>query len=438
MHEHSVLGAETKNKDRKKGKKSREKEEEEEEEEEWVEAPQKVIEVTPKTEAGADHLLSQNTAEEMQLEQPVESAETYMEGEMYHDSETWEAEGTAVQAEAEWYDSSDYATGGYYYQENVEADQFYGATQEQHGEYYDQEGEEQQYEGQYSEQYQWSEEYYQQYPEGEGEGVACGDGTEWKAEGDDAAAGELAFYEQGAEEQDYSAAGYEGGEGDQEYWENAGNEQYYEGQELAEHQEEYSEGDINMHYGYEPEDQQYFGNENIEQPYSDPYVAEQPMGTAHAFYHDESAFPSEYNRLGAEEELQQIEEEKLMEEQFSPNQAVPESKPLRSILKKPKQKFPKLPISQQQQQIPQNKPADTPGQTDPSLPPKNDIGAEYVTSTTDGHRVQFYCQLCKCHFNTATAKNLHLKGMSHIEMFIRTKANLLSEVITTVQASPKV
>lgn len=60
--------------------------------------------------------------------------------------------------------------------------------------------------------------------------------------------------------------------------------------------------------------------------------------------------------------------------------------------------------------------------------PKDGMGSEFIVKLT-GERAAFYCKLCQCHFNTITAKNLHLKGMKHIQLFIHSKSKLLSSVI---------
>ena len=64
-----------------------------------------------------------------------------------------------------------------------------------------------------------------------------------------------------------------------------------------------------------------------------------------------------------------------------------------------------------------------------SSQPKDAIGTEYVVRVHGSGTAQFYCNLCCCHFNTLTAKNLHIKGMKHIELYIRLKSSLLQSVI---------
>lgn len=64
-----------------------------------------------------------------------------------------------------------------------------------------------------------------------------------------------------------------------------------------------------------------------------------------------------------------------------------------------------------------------------SSQPKDAIGTEYIVRVHEGGTANFFCKLCKCHFNTLTAKNLHVKGMKHIELYIRLKSSLLQTVI---------
>lgn len=64
-----------------------------------------------------------------------------------------------------------------------------------------------------------------------------------------------------------------------------------------------------------------------------------------------------------------------------------------------------------------------------SSQPKDAVGAEYVVRLRESGTANFFCQLCKCHFNTLTAKNLHVKGMKHIELYVRLKSSLLKSVI---------
>lgn len=64
-----------------------------------------------------------------------------------------------------------------------------------------------------------------------------------------------------------------------------------------------------------------------------------------------------------------------------------------------------------------------------SSQPKDAIGTEYIVRVHESGTANFFCQLCKCHFNTLTAKNLHVKGMKHIELYIRLKSSLLKSVI---------
>ena len=61
--------------------------------------------------------------------------------------------------------------------------------------------------------------------------------------------------------------------------------------------------------------------------------------------------------------------------------------------------------------------------------PKDAIGTEYVVRVHESGTANFFCKLCKCYFNTLTAKNLHIKGMKHIELYIRMKSSLLQSVI---------
>lgn len=64
-----------------------------------------------------------------------------------------------------------------------------------------------------------------------------------------------------------------------------------------------------------------------------------------------------------------------------------------------------------------------------SSQPKDAVGTEYVVRVHGSGTANFYCKLCQCHFNTLTAKNLHIKGMKHIELYIRLKSSLLQSVI---------
>ena len=64
-----------------------------------------------------------------------------------------------------------------------------------------------------------------------------------------------------------------------------------------------------------------------------------------------------------------------------------------------------------------------------SSQPKDAIGTEYVVRVHGSGTANFYCKLCQCRFNTLTAKNLHIKGMKHIELYIRLKSSLLQSVI---------
>ncbi|XP_078367704.1 uncharacterized protein LOC144651638 isoform X2 [Oculina patagonica] len=64
-----------------------------------------------------------------------------------------------------------------------------------------------------------------------------------------------------------------------------------------------------------------------------------------------------------------------------------------------------------------------------SSQPKDAVGTEYVVRVHGSGTANFYCKLCRCHFNTLTAKNLHIKGMKHIELYIRLKSSLLQSVI---------
>lgn len=64
-----------------------------------------------------------------------------------------------------------------------------------------------------------------------------------------------------------------------------------------------------------------------------------------------------------------------------------------------------------------------------SSQPKDAVGTEYVIRVHGSGTANFFCKLCKCHFNTLTAKNLHIKGMKHIELYIRLKSSLLQSVI---------
>ena len=64
-----------------------------------------------------------------------------------------------------------------------------------------------------------------------------------------------------------------------------------------------------------------------------------------------------------------------------------------------------------------------------SSQPKDAVGTEYVIRVHGSGTANFYCKLCQCHFNTLTAKNLHIKGMKHIELYIRLKSSLLQSVI---------
>ena len=64
-----------------------------------------------------------------------------------------------------------------------------------------------------------------------------------------------------------------------------------------------------------------------------------------------------------------------------------------------------------------------------SSQPKDAVGTEYVVRVHESGTANFYCKLCQCHFNTLTAKNLHIKGMKHIELYIRLKSSLLQSVI---------
>ena len=73
-----------------------------------------------------------------------------------------------------------------------------------------------------------------------------------------------------------------------------------------------------------------------------------------------------------------------------------------------------------------------------SSQPKDAIGTEYVVRVHGSGTANFFCKLCKCHFNTLTAKNLHIKGMKHIELYIRVKSSLLQSVIKdTKSEAPK-
>ena len=69
-----------------------------------------------------------------------------------------------------------------------------------------------------------------------------------------------------------------------------------------------------------------------------------------------------------------------------------------------------------------------------SSQPKDAIGTEYVVRVHGSGTANFYCKLCNCHFNTLTAKNLHIKGMKHIELYIRLKSQLLQSVIKDTKA----
>ncbi|XP_022806660.1 uncharacterized protein LOC111343742 isoform X2 [Stylophora pistillata] len=64
-----------------------------------------------------------------------------------------------------------------------------------------------------------------------------------------------------------------------------------------------------------------------------------------------------------------------------------------------------------------------------SSQPKDAVGTEYVVRVHGSGTANFFCKLCQCHFNTLTAKNLHIKGMKHIELYIRLKSSLLQSVI---------
>lgn len=74
-----------------------------------------------------------------------------------------------------------------------------------------------------------------------------------------------------------------------------------------------------------------------------------------------------------------------------------------------------------------------------SSQPKDAVGTEYVIRVHGSGTANFYCKLCQCHFNTLTAKNLHIKGMKHIELYIRLKSSLLQSVIkdTKVKAAKR-
>ena len=393
-------------------------------------------------------------AEDVQQQQQVEGTDIPVVDESYPEAAaTWEG---AAADEAEWYGTGEYDADGYYYHENTEGDPYYAEAQEGQEEYYTESGE-QHHEGEYSEEYQWTEEYYQQDPEREGvagdQVVVYDESAEWNT-------GEEGYYEheQGTEGHDYSAAGYEGEAVGQEYWENSTEEQqYYDGDEWTGYEGEYAEPESNLHYGYEGDEHSSVDDQNTH-AYNEQYLVEQPMETGQEPYHY-TEFRGEYTAQQIEgfyehyESYQAQQEEKheepepefdeaaLLGTSFSPAALQEEPKPLRSILKKPKFKVSTPVTSTEQGHHKQQGTSPTvgvPDQPAPSILPKNDIGAEYITNITNGNRVQFYCQLCKCHFNTVTAKNLHLKGMKHIEMFIRTKANLLTEVITDVRGSPKV
>lgn len=64
-----------------------------------------------------------------------------------------------------------------------------------------------------------------------------------------------------------------------------------------------------------------------------------------------------------------------------------------------------------------------------SSQPKDAIGTEFIVRVHGTGMSSFYCKLCNCRFNTLTAKNLHVKGMKHIELYIRLKSQLLQSVI---------
>ena len=74
-----------------------------------------------------------------------------------------------------------------------------------------------------------------------------------------------------------------------------------------------------------------------------------------------------------------------------------------------------------------------------SSQPKDAIGTEYIVRVHESGTATFFCKLCKCHFNTLTAKNLHVKGMKHIELYIRLKSSLLQTVIkdTKIETSKR-
>ena len=64
-----------------------------------------------------------------------------------------------------------------------------------------------------------------------------------------------------------------------------------------------------------------------------------------------------------------------------------------------------------------------------SSQPKDTIGTEFIIRLHERGTANFFCQLCQCHFNTLTAKNLHIKAAKHVENYVRLKSSLLKTSI---------
>jgi len=68
-----------------------------------------------------------------------------------------------------------------------------------------------------------------------------------------------------------------------------------------------------------------------------------------------------------------------------------------------------------------------------SSQPKDTIGTEFIIRLHERGTANFFCQLCQCHFNTLTAKNLHIKAAKHVENYIRLKSSLLKTSVKDVK-----
>lgn len=108
--------------------------------------------------------------------------------------------------------------------------------------------------------------------------------------------------------------------------------------------------------------------------------------------------------------------------------SIAEQKPLKSILKKGNSTSlkppPKTETSTASHLI----------RSDPNTANNDHVGPEYIVRISKSGPERFFCKLCQCHIESPMAKELHVKSMKHIELFVREKSSLLHSVIGAKQS----